>query len=429
MASPVVAATNTTAGTNGTSTVINMPAGIVAGDLLLVWDTNDATGTPRSQSGGSDWTRISTGANGTAISMAIFAKIAAGGDTLTLAGAAQDFASVSARITGHGVTNVAVDIIIGTPATGTDAAPDPPDNVCGGPQDYLFLESFHADDDDDTATYWSTNYSAVAQIQSANSASSCLTGVGQRALSATSENPGTMALAASEEWVAQTLSIPPTLPTEFIWFSDEYTRADSGDIGADWDDSYDTHGPQNLVSNAVRGTTLAVSATESVNAVSLPDNQYARATLKTFTGSGGALIAVGVRGTAPTARTFYLFFALRNFDPPRSQISYFNAGAETVLVSESVTTWAAGDELKGYAIGTRLTLFRKPSGGSFASLVTTVHSSLTSGRALTSIFTASAGSLANTEVEAFEAGAFTAAPGAGWAHLLGHTRNRLVYTR
>jgi hypothetical protein len=34
-------------------------------------------------------------------------------------------------------------------------------------------------------------------------------GVGFRHLNASAENPGAMAMAASEEWVAQTIAIPP----------------------------------------------------------------------------------------------------------------------------------------------------------------------------------------------------------------------------
>lgn len=211
MAFPVVASSNTTADTSSTSITVAMPSGISAGDLLLVFVAQDANGT-LSQSGGSDWTKLEQTNNGTVCGLAIFAKVAAGGDSLTLTSTnSQDAACVSVRITGHGVSNVSTDITRGTPATGADAAPDPPNCNPGSAKDYLWLEAFGADDDDDTATYWSTNYSAVNQVQSASSTSSCLCAVGQRALNASAENPGAMAMALAEEWVAQTLAIPPDL--------------------------------------------------------------------------------------------------------------------------------------------------------------------------------------------------------------------------
>jgi hypothetical protein len=167
-----------------------------------------------SQSGGSDWTSIDAGVNGSACSGGCFAKIAAGGDTLTLTSTnSQDFSCVSVRITGHGVTNVATGITKGTAATGSTNAPNPPNCNPATSKDWLFIETFAADDDDDTATYWSANYSAVAQIKSAASTSSCLCAVASRALTASSDDPGNMAMSAVEEWRAQTFAIPPALPT------------------------------------------------------------------------------------------------------------------------------------------------------------------------------------------------------------------------
>lgn len=198
----------TTADTSSGSVTVNMPANIAAGELLLCMWAQDAAGTV-TQSGGSDWTDIDQGANGTACSGGCFAKIADGGDTLTLASTnSQDFSCIVVRITGHGVTDVTT-IVKGTASTGSDAAPDPPNCDPSTTEDFLWIEMFAADDDDDTATYWSTSYTGIAQIQSANSTSSCLCAAAYRQLNAGAENPGVMAMAATEEWRAQTLAIPP----------------------------------------------------------------------------------------------------------------------------------------------------------------------------------------------------------------------------
>ena len=210
MAFPVIETSNTTADTSSTSVTVNMPASISAGDLLIVICAQDAVGTI-TQSGGSDWTKLEqTNEGGSQVSQAMFAKIAAGGDSLTLTSTdSQDMACVAIRITGHGVSNVSTDITRGTPATGTDASPNPPNCNPAVAKDFLWIECFAADDDDDTTPYESANYTAVAQIQSANSASSCLCAVAFRNLNTSSENPGVMALNATEEWIAQTLAISP----------------------------------------------------------------------------------------------------------------------------------------------------------------------------------------------------------------------------
>lgn len=210
MAFPVVATSNTTADTSGNAVTVNMPASISAGDLLLVFVAHDTSATI-TESGGNGWSKIVDVANGTEVQAAVFAKIAAGGDACALTDNSdnQDTSVVAIRVTGHGVSNVSTDITLGTAATGTDSNPNPPNCNPGVAKDYLWLEFFAADDDDDTSTYESTNYAQIAQIQSANSTSSCLCAVASRALNASSENPGTMAMADIEEWVAQTLAIPP----------------------------------------------------------------------------------------------------------------------------------------------------------------------------------------------------------------------------
>lgn len=217
MAFPVIATTNTTADTDASPTTVAMPASISAGNLLIVICSADV-GDTITQSGASDWTKLEQTNQAGVIGLIIFAKIASGGDTLTLTSAgSNDIACVSMRITGHGVADVSTDITRGTASTGTDASPNPPNCNPAVTKDFLWIECFGADDDDDTATYWSANYSAVAQIQSASSTTSSLCAVGQRNLNASSENPAVMAMALTEEWVAQTLAIPPVLLATQTW--------------------------------------------------------------------------------------------------------------------------------------------------------------------------------------------------------------------
>lgn len=181
-----------------------MPSGIAVGNLLLIFAAHDSATILSANVG---WTLIDGDANGIDVSHAIFAKLASGGDTCTLIGANEDTAVVAIRITDHGVVNVATDIVLGTTQTGSSANPSPPNCNPGAAQDWLWIEMFAADDDDETAVYWSTNYTGVAQIESDQSVTSCMCAVAFRQFNASSQNPGNMHLGAAEEWVAQTLAI------------------------------------------------------------------------------------------------------------------------------------------------------------------------------------------------------------------------------
>lgn len=211
MSFPSIAATATSAKTSGFTLSVSMPSGIVAGNLLLVFYSHDTAG-DITQSGGSDWTRIDHGVNGGAVSGGCFAKIAAGSDTLTLtSGDNDDMAAVAIRVVNHAVSNVSSDITFGTAATGTNNSPDPPNCNPGSSDTYLWIAYFAADDDDSSAVYWSTDYigdNGALQKKSAASTSSCLTSTEYRKFEASSQDPGTMTMAASEEWRAQTMAIP-----------------------------------------------------------------------------------------------------------------------------------------------------------------------------------------------------------------------------
>lgn len=208
---PVVASFATTGGITSVSpgVEIAMPSGIIDGDLLLAFCAND-TSINFSASG---WTKITEEEHSFQAQLTIFAKIADGGDSMTLVGEVNDFAVVVARITGHSVSDVATDIFRVTPPTeGDSAAPDPPSLATGASAKYLWLECFGADDDHSETTYWSANYTSIAQrISQTDFAGRCTVAVAYRALETATEDPGAMALTTSNEWVAQTLAIPPAV--------------------------------------------------------------------------------------------------------------------------------------------------------------------------------------------------------------------------
>lgn len=211
MAFPSVAGTPVgTADTTSAAFTVTLPSGIVAGELLLIFMAQDAVGTI-SQSSGSAFTRIDTAVNGANCKGEIWARLATGGETNPVFAStnSQDVACVAFRVQDHGVTDLATDIVKGTAATGADAAPNPPNCNPGTAQDFLWIEYFAADDDDDTVPFESANYTGILQLQSASSTTSCLVAVASRQLNASAQDPGVMAMAAVEEWVAQTIAIKP----------------------------------------------------------------------------------------------------------------------------------------------------------------------------------------------------------------------------
>lgn len=204
---PTVGSLNTTAATSSSGGLsINMPASISAGDLLMAFAAND---TSVSWSASAGWEKIDDGANGSAVQGACWAKIAAGSDTLTITGEANDIAVVTIRIPAaqHGVTDVTT-ITKGTAATGSSNAPNGPNCNPGTSGKWLWLTYYAADDDDDTAMWWPVEGAPVAQVKSATGTSSCQVGVAYRWLEASSYDPSAFALSASEEWRAQTFAIP-----------------------------------------------------------------------------------------------------------------------------------------------------------------------------------------------------------------------------
>lgn len=204
---PRVASSATTAATTSSGGLsCNLPSGVTAGDLLMAFAAND---TSVSWSAGGDWSLIDNGANGTAVQGACWAKIAAGSDTLTITGEANDIAVVTIRIPAaqHGVTDVTT-ITKGTAATGSSNAPNGPNCNPGTSGQWLWLTYYAADDDDNTAMWWPVEGAPVAQHKSATGTSSCMVGVAYRWLEASSYDPSAFTLSASEEWRAQTFAIP-----------------------------------------------------------------------------------------------------------------------------------------------------------------------------------------------------------------------------
>lgn len=226
---PVVESTNNSGGTSLAGGVsLAMPSGIATGDLILHFCVNDAPST--TQMTMANYTRIYEGAyTSNTIRCAVFARIATGSDTATLAGASQDYAAVSVRISNHGVEDVSTDIKVGTQAIGSTWQPDPPSLDAGLSDWWLWIAFAGSDDDDDNAgTYYPTSYAGLGQRQSASSTSSCLMQAAYRLRRAQTEDPGVFSLTSSstpEEWITNTIAVPG-----YYAPTGEYTQTVSGAI-------------------------------------------------------------------------------------------------------------------------------------------------------------------------------------------------------
>jgi hypothetical protein len=196
------------------SVSVAMPYGLTAGDLLIASISTDGAATAAA-GGGEGWTQISAASNGSAVRLTVLAKVASGSDTLSLTlGSAVDSATHVLRIGDHGVSNVATDIQIGTAATGTSATPDPPSVTPATIASNLFVGVAAADSGWGANQWAPTGYAREGQIFSDYPGSGCQMQVIYRQIATgAAQNPGAMSTLLSEEWVAQTLCIPPGVPT------------------------------------------------------------------------------------------------------------------------------------------------------------------------------------------------------------------------
>lgn len=197
-----------------TSHPLSNPSGATTGSLVIhIFSTSDNSTFTWS----SGWTSlVADAANGTACKVGVRYRIltgeAADSCTVTTSGSTES-AAIAIRISaGYNATTPFLGAASAT--GGPDSIPDPPNCNPGSAADYVFIEGFGADDDDETATYWSTNYTGIQQVQSSSGVQSCLAAAAYRNLNASSTNPGVMNLNAEEEWVTFTFAVNPGAGSE-----------------------------------------------------------------------------------------------------------------------------------------------------------------------------------------------------------------------
>lgn len=200
MAFPVVQArtVGATTAVDTTSHVVTLPAGIVAGELLLVVFSVDGNPTCTASAG---WTKLGQASNTTVVTGAVFWKIATGGDTLTVTTSVAEQSSWgSLRISG-------ANSVFGTSSNGSSTNSDPPSFTAGTDDDHLWVVTRSGD-----STVQPTNLpGGMVDAQTiagagANSASTATAEYSATRLLTVDPNPWTV---ATEQWVCWTIQVQP----------------------------------------------------------------------------------------------------------------------------------------------------------------------------------------------------------------------------
>jgi len=211
LAAPIVTSVTETAfGTDTTDHNVNMPATIDAGDLLIVFFTNDGGAGVTTPSG---WTQLASAAQGWVVRLSVYYKIATGtegGTTVNFRTSTNEQAAAQVyRITNwHGTTPPEISIAV----TGTDTTPDPAslDPAGWDVADTLWIAVAGQDQGDQSGTTdYPASYTDGISTLSPSGRGSCRTLSARRVLAAASEDPGAFTIPVAEEWVAFTIAVRP----------------------------------------------------------------------------------------------------------------------------------------------------------------------------------------------------------------------------
>lgn len=219
MAFPAVAATNTTAGsTASASAVVNLPTGIVSGNLLLVLHRS-AVGTDSHAVSGGGWTNLfNNAADASDDRISLWYRQADGteGATITITQTSSKFASLAWRVTGHEDPATQAPEFA-TLVVGTSATPNPGSlSPTGGAKDYLWLWMGGWEGEQASPPVGSpVNYSSPIGANSGTAgvvATNCRVASAERILNSVSEDPGAWTISVSDDWTATVVAVHPAPP-------------------------------------------------------------------------------------------------------------------------------------------------------------------------------------------------------------------------
>ena len=216
MAFPSVSQTNTTNGTTATATAaLNLPTGILAGDLLIVYVRVAIIGAIGWPAG---WVEVfdeSPDAADDVNALAWRKADGSEGSTVTISNGNAKFASMSWRITGAESPTVQAPEV-GARTTGSATQPDAGTvTPTGGSKDYLWITVYGMEGEQTGVTTYPTNYASNQLFANSGTAGAVTTnvtmGAANRTATASSENAGVWSVAGTlDDWTAFTIAVHPS---------------------------------------------------------------------------------------------------------------------------------------------------------------------------------------------------------------------------
>lgn len=202
--------------TASTTHNVSMPGTVSSGDLLFIIFSIEGDTTFTTPSG---WTSeyvtdVNSGGGVTQGRGALYSRVADGTEgstTVNVAtGSAAEACAQTYRLSSW--FGSAAGIEAATPVTTTTTnSPNPPSfSPSWGAEDTMWIPVVHSADDDEDATSAPTNYiNLVSTISGAGTNNGCGIGSATRNLNASSEDPGTFSLTASEAVATSTIAVRP----------------------------------------------------------------------------------------------------------------------------------------------------------------------------------------------------------------------------
>ena len=210
----IVTSAESEVNTNETSHTVDMPSGVVSGDLLMVFFSCDGAESVGWPTGGDLWNEISeassTGGNST---LAVAWRVSDGteGASITVTtGTIEKSTHVVARINGNEDPTTQPPEVSTVEPIGTATTVDCPSlTPTGGAKDYLWLACGAWDGTDNAYISSPTNYALVQEIQNPSGGGRSHIAVAERDLNASVEDPGVFTFTIAEQRQAQTVVVHP----------------------------------------------------------------------------------------------------------------------------------------------------------------------------------------------------------------------------
>jgi hypothetical protein len=217
MSFPLIVSSAVTSGSTATTSAsVNLPTGILNGDLLMAIIRNAAGGTIAWPNEGTDWIQTFEGtgdASDDTTGIAFRQADGSEGASITVTfGTSGKFAAVVLLI--RNAERLSVSTPSASPAIGTSVNPDSPLHTpAGGAKDFLWLSvAGYEGEQTSPPTYPSgaTHHQVTANSGTADAVTTnCQVAVAAAQSNAASLNPGAYTISASDDWTALTISVFP----------------------------------------------------------------------------------------------------------------------------------------------------------------------------------------------------------------------------